>query len=167
MQIGKTGAAGVNKSLKSGMKVMNEAGGEVKDSFTPSSSATEEISFKKPSFKKEKYEPHYSYGRVTDSCGAAMRVEWAETRDLKDQYKIRDQLGINVVGLPKETPEDYASSKEFTGLSKHKYEYGRVLPPSCGDFVTVGWGTTMSHEKAEKIAKENKIRLIYPGQTGW
>ena len=160
MKISSNGAA-VKRDLKSGMKIANKGAEEIKDTFTPSSAPMEEISFKKPCFKKEKYVPDYNYGRVTNSCGG-MEVEWVETRDLTDIFTIKGQLDIDVIGLPDETPAEYKSSKKFTGLKKHKYEYGRILPPSCGDIVTVGWGTTMSRKKAEKIAKEHNTSLRYP-----
>ncbi len=159
MKINSATSMEVNKNLK-GMKVLNDST-EAKDVFTPSTSGTEEVNLKKPSTKK--YKPNYVYLNVASSCGNQVNTMlWVEQMNIKDVYAIRDQYGIPVTGIGKETIPEYKTSKIITGVPSD-YQYGRIYPGSCGDTVLVAWdrGQTMSYEEAKKMAKENGIELKF------
>ena len=162
--------------FKGKMKVANS--GEPKDSFTASVSScgfggykpedlgnslsTCGISASSAKPEKVKYKPDYDYGKVVNVGDyRSMDIEWAETMSINDALAMGDQLGIELYGFKGARARgDEPSNKKFTGLSKYKYQHGTLLS-SCGYTVTVGWGTTMSRNKAERIAKEHGTRLRF------
>ena len=117
----------------------------VSDTFSPSG-ATDKGSTRK-------YQPHYQFGKVLHSCGAFDGFMVAEAMSIADACKLRDQLDINVRGLPAKTPDVYQDVKPFENLPS--YTWGMVdTTASCGNVLTLNWTISSNEVGSPAEAKQ-------------
>jgi len=107
------------------------------------------------------YKPRYSFGKATYSCGGFNGLTMRENLPTKDAYMLRDQMGITVQGLCRETPEEMKNAKPFSNLPD--YEFGKVdVTATCGNrYLPIDWAipydTVSSVKEAEKFCRKHHV----------
>ncbi len=110
------------------------------------------------------YTPHYSFGKAEYSCGGFNGLMMRENLPTKDAYMLRDQMGIWVQGLCRETPDELKDAKPFKNLPD--YTFGRIdVTATCGNkYMPIDWAIPAdrvgNEKEAEKFCKKHHVPFL-------